>query len=205
MFCEWLWPDWTAYDFDAGGPVTYTWPDPDPEGPLVKPLALLARLIALTPTFRARARLAGDDVADDDPLGLEKLLDGKYAGQKRIFYPEADWDRWFTFPGVVVQFGPAWNWQHVAAGNSNYLIPGGNLRLIVIDKDRKKGDVEASLRDFGAFAGNVVRDACANFAKDAELAGVSVAMEQPPAMSPIQDEVSRGLGYWSVAFLIGWE
>jgi len=180
--------------------TAYVWPDPDPEGPIIRPLAKLATLLAATAHFRTRCGLESDD-----PLGTEKLLDGRYGCKRRIFYPDVDWHRHNVFPSAVLQFGPDWKATTASGGDRNYLVTSGNLRLILIDEDNYPRDVEKSLRDFGIWIGQLLDDLKHYFAYSDELAGTTITQEDSIKQSPVVEEVSRGKAYWTVAFLIDWK
>ncbi len=179
--------------------TVYTWPSPDPEGPIIHPLAKLVTLLAATPTFRVRCGLAADD-----PQGSTKLIDGLGGFQRRIFYPEVDWSSFDVFPSAVIQFGPEWRAEWRSGGSSNYTHPKGTLRLILADEDRASGDMEQSCREFGIYVGQLMDDLRAQFGRSDELNADGIVQEWPPSLPP--DEVITGLGtwYWSCSYLISW-
>jgi|GEM_PF-3591665 len=180
--------------------TAYVWPTPDPQGPIIRPLAKLATLLAATAHFRTRCGLESDD-----PLGTEKLLDGKHGTQRRIFYPEVDWDRFNVFPSAVIQPGPTWTATLACGGERNYLTYHGSLRLILIDADRYPHEMERSLRDYGTWVGQLLDDLKSYFAYNDELAGTTITQERGIARGTVTEEVSRGKAYWSTAFLIDWK
>lgn len=205
-----MWPCPFAYPVagEATGTL-YEWPDPDPEGPLMRPLAKLVTLIAATPTFRTRCGLE-----TDDPDANEKLIEGS-AGQKRIFYPAADLSRWDVFPSAVVQFGPAWEWDQRAGGNRNFLLTSGSLRVLLLDRAKyMPGDIERSMRDFAIFAGNLYADLASGFGLNDELTGVSIRQENirggdgvergGPSLCPVEESTSKGRSYWLMSCLVDW-
>ncbi len=178
---------------------TYDWPDPDPEGPVLAPLAKLATLLAASPTFRTACGLA-----TDDPYASEKLLDGARGFQRRIFYPEVDWENFHLRPSAVLQFGPDWSLELDAGGGQNYTRPRGNLRLVLFGTDEYPEDVECSMRAFGIYLGQLLDDLRSQFALDDELAGENVRWEYPPSMPPVEVAQSLGYSYWHCSFVIEW-
>ncbi len=186
--------------FPGGGPQRqYSFPTPDADGPIVKPLATLATMIASTPTFRERAGLDADD-----PFGSEKLLEGSNGGTKRIFFPLVDWQLHDVMPSAVIQFGPEWQESLVSGGHRNFTTPSGTLRLILTDDDKNPGDREASLRDFGTYLGQFFDDLRSLFALNDDLAATGISQELQPMMTPDNESRSRGKAYWSASYFIEW-
>lgn len=194
--------------FPGGGPQkAYSWPTPDAEGIILRPLTKLVTLIAATNTFRTQCGLA-----TNDPVANEKLIDGSYATQKRIFYPEVDWESFDVFPSAVVQFGPDWHATWRAGGAQNYTRPGGSLRLILMDKDRQpnsaglsdSANIGLSLRTFAIYVSQLLDDLRSQFAVDDELTGTGITQEDPPFFPPEETVKTEGLGWWTCSYLIEW-
>jgi hypothetical protein len=192
----------SAY-FPGGGEVgtleeDYNWPAPVPEGPRCVPMAKLAALVAICPTFRSRC-----DVPDDDSAS-KRLIAGDADHPQRIFFPDVDWDKHDVFPSAVIQPGANWRGSTDASGRRHYLKFSGNLRLILMDKDRYDGDMGRSLRDFENFLGNLAQDLAIRFARNDNLAATDIQIELPPALCSDEETVSRGKAYWTASFLVDW-
>lgn len=182
--------------FPGGGPQSdYDWPEPDPTGPLMTPLSKLAELVAASPTFRVRCGLESND-----QYASAKLLEGAYGTQKRIFYPAADTEQWDIFPGIVLAQGDKWTWE-VAKYSQR---ASGTLLMMIFDEDRYPGNLEATYRDFLSFAGNLCADLARLFSSDDDLAGNAITQVTAPHLPPVEEEASRGKGYWQAAYNIGW-
>ncbi len=213
-----MWPAPYCYptvEVVSGFGTTYEWTDPEPDGPLLLPMTKLVSLIAATPTFRVRCGLAaGDDV------GGAALITGA-GGTKRLFYPAADITSVVDaeiFPAIIVQFGPAWGFEKRAGGHRNILRASGTLRMILLDVDRYPGatNIERSLRDFANYVGNLFTDLATAFGLNDELAGKVIRQDEGvdengnrvdtgPRLCPLEEEASRGTGYWHAVYLIDWE
>jgi len=184
----------------AGSATTYEWPTPDPDGPLMKPLAKLATLLAMIPIFQTRCGLSGAD-----PLGAQKLIGGEYGTQQRIFYPVADPEEVNVFPSAELFFGDGLDYEQVAGGLYNYLMPtGGTIDLILVDEDKHPGDLATSTRDFAVYVGTLLNELKAQAGRNDEISIVGIKMTQKPALCPVEEETERGKAYWHVVFSVEW-
>lgn len=183
----------------TGVRAAYVWPDPEPEGPILAPLAKLAELVAALPTFRAECGLAVDD-----PYASEKLLEGTHGGKRRIFFPEVDWDRFAVVPSVVLQIGTQWRAEELAGGAYQSTRPTGNLRLIPTAANKHPADLERSMRTYGVYLGNFLNELREQFGRDDCLAGTTIDMVTPPVLPTVQTEKSLGFSYWRSGFQIEW-
>ncbi len=186
--------------FPGGGPQKkYAFPDPDPQGIILRPLTKIVSLISATDTFRTR-----NNLETDDPVADEKLIDGDHGVQRRIFYPEVDWDTFDVFPSAVVQFGPDWRATLRAGGAQNDTRPAGSVRVILMDEDQNPGDIEASMRDFGTYVGQLLDDMRSQFAVDDEFTGIGITQEESPFLPDKESEASRGIAWWTCSYLFEW-
>lgn len=186
--------------FPGGGPQkAYAFPDPDPQGIILRPLTKIVSLIAATNTFRTR-----NNLETDDAVANEKLIDGDFAFQRRIFYPEVDWRTFDVFPSAVVQFGPDWRATLRGGGAQNSTQPGGSVRVIFMDEDQNPTDVEASMRDFGTYVGQVLDDMRSQFAVDDEFTGTGITQEESPFLPLEETVLARGVAWWTASYLFEW-
>lgn len=179
--------------------TAYEWPEPDPYGPLMMPLAKLATLLAVVPAFQIRCGLSGED-----GLGVEKLLDGDYGATKRIFYPVADPREVMVFPSAELYIGDEFEYSQWAGGEHNYLLPSGAVDMILVDRDRHPQDLERSTRDFLTYVGTLLREMKDQAARNDELAITSIRQKQKPLLCPVAEEASQGWAYWHAVYSVMW-
>lgn len=185
----------------VGTATVYEWPDPDPDGPLMKPLAKLASLLAMVPAFQIRCGLSGSDA-----LGAAKLLNGEYGVKQRIFYPMADPDYLNVFPSAELYFGDDFSYEQIAGGHHNYLWPaGGTVDMILVDKDKHPKDLPTSTRDFGVYVGTLLRELREQAGRNDELSIVGIKQKQKPMLCPITEETQRGRAYWHTVWTVEWQ
>lgn len=177
----------------------YVWPDPQPEGPIMTPLAKLAELIAALPSFRAAC-----GVAAADPRGTEKLLEGKYGHPKRIFYPEVEWEDFSVIPSVVIQIGTEWEAMESAGGAYQSTRPRGNLRIIPVAKDEYPDDITRSTASYLTYLGNFMNDLREQFARGDAFAGDTIRMVHQPVLPTVETVEAKGISYWRSAWLVNW-
>lgn len=183
---------------NAALPV-YDWPEPEPEGPIMAPLAKLAELIAALPTFREACGLEAADL-----LGTEKLLEGKHGVSKRIFYPEVDWDSFLVVPSVVIQIGTEWEAQATAGGAYQSTRPRGNLRFIPVAKDEYPGDITRSMSAYLIYLGNFMNELREQFARGNAFAGDTIRMVHQPVLPTVEAVESQRKSYWRSVFMANW-
>ena len=187
--------------FPSGNVVLpkYVWPDPEPVGPVMKPLSKLAELIASLPTFRVACGLS-----ESDPLGSDKLLEGLYGHPRRIFYPEVDWDSFLVVPSVVIQIGDEWEAQASAGGAYQSTRPRGNLRIIPIMPDDYPDDVERSMRTYTIYLGNFFNEMREQFARSDAFAGDTLRQVHPPVLPTVETVESTQNSYWRSVWMVNW-
>jgi hypothetical protein len=206
-----LLPRWRHYFprryFPGGGAQkVYTWPTADPAGPLLTPLTKLAELLAACPTFRVKAGLAADD-----PDADAKLLEGAYGSKKRIHFPAVDLEQHTLDPGIVLSWGPEWNWETDAGGDRHHLKASGDLWMAIHDKERYPGDHQTAARDFGIFVGNLIAELASQFGYDDCLTGDRIRQapldagdDGSPRFSPLFDGAARDQYTWSAFYFVHW-
>lgn len=186
--------------FPGGGPQKkYVFPSPAAEGIILRPLTKVVSLISATDTFRTR-----NNIDTDDPVADDKLIDGLFAFQRRIFYPEVDWKKFDVFPSAVVQFGPDWRATLRGGGAQNDTRPAGSVRVIFMDEDQNPGDVEASMRDFSTYIGQLLDDMRSQFAVDDEFTGIGITQEESPFLPLTETVLTRGKSFWTCSYLFDW-
>jgi hypothetical protein len=169
------------------------------DGPLVKPLAKLAEVVAESGTFRSQCGLE----TNDSNAGA-KLIEGAYGAKRRVFYPEVSPEQFDVFPSVVLQFGGAWTFTLYASGARHYLSPSGVIRMIVTDKDQTPKDRGRSYRSFANFVGNLCLDIAGLFGQDDRFDGNTIRQEQPPRQCRIEEGEAAGQYYWQMSLLVEW-
>ncbi|MGE3667987.1 MAG: hypothetical protein AB7G51_15385 [Steroidobacteraceae bacterium] len=169
--------------------------DPLPLGPISRPIAALAEMIAGCQVFQERAELVYPD-----PDAVEKLIYGERS-QKRIWYPSLEDENYPNLlPFAVVS--PTAEWAlTVRAGGDRYHHPApeGTLQVFLGLQARYGKDMPASFLDATNYVGQLCRELT-----DQSGSGGKLSLEDVRTTSPIfrdteANEASRGHGIWFCA------
>ena len=178
---------------------------PAPEEAYTWPLYALASRLAGTKRFQERCGLVYPE-----PEAEQQLLQGQ-GGQQRIFYPCLREDDFASarLPCAVIQFGDTWDLLTYAGGEKNHFgPPDGTLKLILADSDKwntpttQATDFERSARDFANWVGGVIRDLADIAGENTNLSIKRFSQQQPPSMSPKEEQTTLGFIYWTAVFQI---
>lgn len=169
--------------------------DPLPLGPITRPIAALAEMVAACEVFQERAELVYPD-----PNASEKLIFGD-RGQKRIWYPSLEDEEYPNLlPFAVVSPTASWKLSVRAGGDRNYHpAPEGTLQLFVGLLARFGKDIPASFLDATNYVGQLARQLTDQSGQGGKLSLGEVRTASEIYRDTEANEAARGLGIWFCA------
>lgn len=146
----------------------------------------LVRLVAASSRFQERCQ-----------------VDSAETAEKRIYWPWMEIDLIEEQrPCAIIEMGE-FDYQAVAGGDQNYLMPSGSLVLTLVDNDRFAGDYKAGWRDFLAWQGQVIFDIAEKAGQDDFLDIVAIVRTQMPMSNNPQTVPAQKL-YWHSKHEVHW-
>lgn len=139
----------------------------------------LVRLVAASSRFQARAELQSAEAAE-----------------ARIYWPWVQEDIELKRPCAIVEDGE-FDYDSVAGGSENYLMPMGSLILTLTDNDRFEGQEKDGWRDFLKWQSQVIYDIAEKAGSDDHLDIVAIRRVQRSIANPPQQSPAVKPYWWS--------
>jgi hypothetical protein len=105
-------------------------------------------------------------------------------------------------PFAVIEQGGI-EWERLAGGGENHLLPSGTLRLTLTDFDRWDTDYKSSATDFLNFVDGVIADVVEMAGSDDRAAIEGITQTQVPMQNDPTKEPARRR-YWSTQYEVSW-
>jgi hypothetical protein len=171
--------------------IEYLVPQPPPSGPIAVPEWKLARMLAACASAQQRFGYNTGDV-----WALGQTLD-------RIVTPVAEGKE--LWPAILVNGGDQWQLERISGGSGNYLRPNGSCLLMLSDKSRYQGNIDAGLREFKIWIGALLKELASQAAVDDLLSIEGIRQELPPFLPSREESVSQEFDYFCASYFVDWK